>query len=482
MSTSLSGLPATLGSPAGPSADAGPRRPLLGWCVVIGVVVARAGVAFFGTLVVAALLPVVTPWDGYVVTSGSMEPHISVGDVVLARPMAPDHEVEPGRVFVFEDPGDESGRLLVHRVVDRAPGGRWTTAGDANADFDVAPVPRPAFRARAVVLVPLVGHAVNWWRERRLGPLVAVGVAGAAALGLALTVRPPGTGGRGGARRRRRTASLRRSAPAVPLVALTVALVAAPALGTASSAYTADTRNPGSTWAVGALLQPYNGEVLTDNPYVYYYLDEAGGTAVADSSGNDRTGTATSVAGYRRAGALPNNPGYAMDLAGGGRIVAGGSPLSNPMTYTLELWFRTTSAAGGKLIGFESGTGAGSPSYDRHVTLRGDGRLVYGDWTGSPYRTVESGAGYNDGAWHHLVVTAVPHGGGQLDAVMYVDGVTVASGSTSRVGSYAGWWRVGQGRAGPVGATTGFPGQVDQVAVYRTALSAARVRAHYAAR
>lgn len=455
----------------------------MGWAVCLAVVVARAGVAFFGTLVVAALLPVVTHWDGYVVTSGSMEPHISVGDVVLAQPVTPDDEVEPGRVFVFQDPGDtKGGRLLVHRVVDSAPGGRWTTAGDANADLDVAPVPRSAFRGRAVVLVPLVGHAVNWWRERAFGPLLAgVGV-GVAALAVALTVRPPGTGGRGGARRRRRTTSLGRSAPAVPVAALAVALVVAPGIGTASSAYTADTRNPGSTWAVGTVLLPYNSEVLTDNPYVYYHLDEVGGATMADSSGNNRTGTATGVAQYRGAGALPNNPGYSVDLSGGGRIVAGGTALSNPMTYTLELWFRTSGAAGGKLIGFESGTGAGSLSYDRHVTLRGDGRIVYGDWTASPYRTVESGASYNDGNWHHLVITAVPHGGGQLDAVMYVDGSAVASGVTSRVASYAGWWRVGQGRAGAVGATTGFPGRVDQVAVYRTALSPARIRAHYAAR
>ncbi|KAA1427555.1 LamG-like jellyroll fold domain-containing protein [Nocardioides antri] len=473
--------------PAVGTAGSGARGALLGWATIVALVICRAGVAFFGTLVVAALLPVATSWQGYAVTSGSMEPHVSVGDVVLGRPMAPADDVALGRVFVFEDPADPSAsRLLVHRVVDRHQGGRWVTAGDANADFDVEPAPRAAFLARAVVLVPLVGHPVNWWRDGRLGPLVVGGVAGGVALGIALTVRPPGTGGGGGGSvrhgRRRRTTSLRRSAAALPMVALAVTLVTAPALATASSAFTANTRNPGNSWAVGDVgLQPYNSAVVADTPYLYYYLDEASGPALADSSGNGRHGTAAAVAGYRRAGALPNNPGYSVDLAGGGRVVSGGTAWANPTTFSLELWFRTTSTAGGKLIGFESGTGSSSVSYDRHVTINTAGRLVFGDWTASPYRTITSPNRYNDGAWHHLVLAAVPQGSSQLGASMYVDGQLVASGVSSRVASYSGWWRVGQGRTAS-GLVTGFPGGVDQVAVYSSALPAGRVQAHYAAR
>lgn len=490
----------TAPGPLAGATDPGAQRALLGWVTIVAVVACRVGVAFFGTLIVAALVPVVTSWQGYVVTSGSMEPHISVGDVVLGRPMAPGDEVARGRVFVFNDPADPTAsRLLMHRVVDSDSEGRWVTAGDANADLDVEPAPRSSFLARAVVLVPLVGHPVSWWRDRQLGPLVASGVAGALVLAVALVLRPPhargGPGGgpgaaaggdRGGRRsrvgRRRRTASVRSSVVGLPMVVLTITLVTAPALGTASSAFTANERNPGNTWAVrDAGLQPYNSAVVADSPYLYYYLDEASGPALADSSANGRHGTATGVAGYRQAGALPNNPGYALNLAGGGRVVSGGSALSNPTTFALELWFRTSSSAGGKLIGFESGTGTGSVSFDRHVTLHNDGRLVFGDWTASPFRTITSPDAYNDGAWHHLVLTAVPRGGSQLDAVMYVDGAAVASGATTRVAAYSGWWRVGQGRTG-AGVTTSFPGQVDQVAVYRTALSAARVQAHYAAR
>lgn len=269
----------------------------------------------------------------------------------------------------------------------------------------------------------------------------------------------------------------------LPVVGLTIGLVTAPALGTASSAFTASNRNPGNSWAVsGAWQQPYNAAVTDDDPSFYYYLDEANGPTLVDSSRNGRHGTAAAVAGYRNAGALPSNPGYSVDLAGGGRIVSGGTALANPTTFTLEMWFRTSSSAGGRLIGFESGTGSGSLSSDRQVTMNTGGRLVFGDWTASPYRTVTSPRAYNDGSWHHLVLTAAPHGSSQLDVAMYVDGQAVASGASSRVAAYSGWWRVGQGKAGLLGLTTNFPGRVDQVAVYRTVLPASRVSAHYDAR
>ena len=91
----------------------------------------------------------------------------------------------------------------------------------------------------------------------------------------------------------------------------------------------------------------------------------------------------------------------------------------------------------------------------------------------------------NNGVWHHLVVTSVPAGSNESSA-MYVDGVLVASGNTAKASLvYSGWWRVGFGRV-PTGSgypTTGnFTGSVDDFAVYRTQLSAARVAAHYAAR
>lgn len=494
--------PATaVGAVAGAPVSAGVRD----WCALVLVVLARAYLGSAATLAAAALAPALWGWSGYVVRSGSMEPSISVGDVVVGRPMADGEAVTTGRVFVFADPASaEPDHLLVHRVVERRAGGRWTTAGDANADPDVAAVPRSAFRDRAVILVPYVALPATWWSERRLVPLVAAVAVTGAALAAAVLLRPrhaPGPGRRRDPDARHRTARRRPGRGAsrhrprasgwslLVVTAVTAAVLAAglaAGLGSASGGFSAATRSSGSTWSVKeAPSLPYTKAVLSDSPYVYYEVDEEGGALAADASGNDRTGSFAAVAGYRAPGALTDGASYAVDLGGGtGRLVAGGPALLDPTTFSLELWFRTSSG-GGRLIGFESGRTGTSASFDRLVTMRTDGRLVYGDWDGGgQVRTIVSPASYDDGGWHHLVLTAVPRGSGQ-DAVLYVDGRPVASGTTSRIGYYQGWWRVGHGRVRTsTGGTAaaGFPGLVDQVAVYRTALPEARVDAHYRAR
>ena len=64
---------------------------------------------------------------------------------------------------------------------------------------------------------------------------------------------------------------------------------------------------------------------------------------------------------------------------------------------------------------------------------------------------------------------------------IYVDGSAVASGTTSSVVAYNGFWRVGQGSIGLFN-TPAFDGDLDNVAIYHSPLSAARVAAHWAAR
>ena len=55
--------------------------------------------------------------------------------------------------------------------------------------------------------------------------------------------------------------------------------------------------------------------------------------------------------------------------------------------YSTELWFKTTTSSGGKLIGFGNSATGSSSTYDRHVYMRNDGRLVYGTYPASPARS-----------------------------------------------------------------------------------------------
>jgi hypothetical protein len=338
------------------------------------------------------------------------------------------------------------------------------------------------------VLVPYVGLPVAWVRTGQL-PLLALW----ALLTIGAFVRASGP--RRGARDddedeadaepppplapvTHRAETARRALP-VGLLAVALATIASTTL--ASAAFTSSTANHGSTWAVG--IDRYFNAVRADGPRTYYRLDEAGGTTMRDSGTADRTGSYAAVSAYHLPGALTENPGYAVSLAGQGRLVSGGPALTNPTTFSVELWFKTTTTAGGKLVGFESSLNATSVYSDRHVVMLADGRLVYGAWDGGSSRIIISPKAYNDGQWHHLVLTAVPRGGRQ-DAVMYVDGGGVALGTTSRTDYFSGWWRVGYGSLAPEPGLPGasFTGAIDEFAVFTTRLSATRVSAHYAAR
>ena len=475
---------------AGPVTDA-----LFAWSRLVVVVLARAGRAALLTLVAAAMVPTLWSWSSFVVRSGSMEPSIAVGDVVIATPFSSADEMPLGRVVIFPNPARSAAAdLLVHRVVERLPGGEYATAGDANPEHDPSPITSDDVVARGAILVPLVGRPMVWFEERRVLPLLLWATVTALVL-LVAGRRPvePGEGPQDGAapdpppRRRRRLLLRGRAAAGGPALTLIVAgAVAVGGAHQASAAFTARTVAGSSTWTVAKWgTDRYTGQVMADSPHVYYQVDEASGTSMADGSGHGRTGTYAAVSAYRQPGALLGGAGYSVALAGGtGRLVSGGTAVTDPTAFSLELWFRTSTTAGGKLIGFESTRNATSPTYDRHVVMRPDGRLTYGSWTAPTVNALVTPTAYNDGAWHHLVVTARPRGQ-QQESVVYVDGRAVASGTTTRTTAYAGWWRVGHGSLGTgagMPASAAFTGSIDQVAVYHSELSAARVASHWSAR
>ena len=113
-------------------------------------------------------------------------------------------------------------------------------------------------------------------------------------------------------------------------------------------------------------------------------------------------------------------------------------------------------------------------------------RQVYNSGTD----TIETPGVYNDGQWHYAVATLGPSG-----MALYVDGQLVGTNSTTSAQAFSGYWRVGgdnlngwnldpwgassQGMTEP--ASYYFQGDIADVAVYPTALTAAQVAAHYAA-
>jgi len=123
---------------------------------------------FVGALVLflVALFSALPMFFGYrtlIVLSGSMEPTIPTGGIVLAQPV-PSRSLQIGDIIVYS-PGSESQIPIVHRIVsisERRGTRYYTTRGDANPNIDVAEVALPATAWRVAFSVPWVGYIISF--------------------------------------------------------------------------------------------------------------------------------------------------------------------------------------------------------------------------------------------------------------------------------------------------------------------------------
>ncbi len=146
-----------------------------------------------GGLLLWALVPYAAGWHTTLVTSGSMEPAVRTGDVVVIAPLDPETlrtaELR-GAVLQYRDPVRPE-RLMLHRVVGKE-GGALITRGDNNADRDYAPVPLENVRGVARLRVPYAGLPMLWLQTRQAVPLGALALV---ILVLAWPDRPAPAGG-----------------------------------------------------------------------------------------------------------------------------------------------------------------------------------------------------------------------------------------------------------------------------------------------
>ncbi|MEV5564572.1 MULTISPECIES: LamG-like jellyroll fold domain-containing protein [Streptomyces] len=228
---------------------------------------------------------------------------------------------------------------------------------------------------------------------------------------------------------------------------------------------------------------PYQERVLADGADLYWRYDEAGGAFAADASASDNGGVYVNAPSYR---ATPSavTGSAALSLNGTDEYVYSDRRhrYTSPTPYSVETWFRTTSTSGGRIVGYGNniGTARGHTSSvsDKMLYLTDDGRLAFGVQSGGTRPTVTSSGSYNDGSWHHAVATQGPSG-----MVLYVDGRPAGTNPATGNRSYDGYWRVGgdaMNNAWPNRPTSDyFAGQVDETAVYPSALTAAQVAAHH---
>ncbi|MFD4273464.1 LamG-like jellyroll fold domain-containing protein [Streptomyces cyaneofuscatus] len=251
---------------------------------------------------------------------------------------------------------------------------------------------------------------------------------------------------------------------------------------TASDGINTSAKSPAQSATVATTTEAYPARVRADGATLYWRYDEGTSTFAHDSSGNLNNGFLRNAPAYRQTPAAVAGPSTAIGFNGTNQYAYSNRQHPQPTRFSVETWIRTTTTQGGKIIGFGNLNQQNSTRHDKHVYMRNDGRLVFGV-NSSGTRTVTTSAAYNDGQWHHVVATQGPLGQGMS---LYVDGQLRASNIlVSGNENYPGYWRVGGDNLSgwPNRPTSNFfAGQIDETAVYPTALTASQVSAHYALR
>jgi hypothetical protein len=220
----------------------------------------------------------------------------------------------------------------------------------------------------------------------------------------------------------------------------------------------------------------YASAVLADTPRAYWRLGETSGTTATDSGPSAYNGTYVGGVTLGSAGALTGIPNPAATFDGANdNVIRNPFPGMATTAATVDLWIKTSDTT--KEAGIVSY--ASSASVDEFQLRDAKSLKVYIRGT-----SVATGVVLNDGAWHHLAVTWTSAGGALR---VYKDGALAFSG-TLRAGyamTTGGAWVLGQEQdaiGGGYETSQAYLGTLDEVAVYPTALTAARVQAHYNAR
>lgn len=223
--------------------------------------------------------------------------------------------------------------------------------------------------------------------------------------------------------------------------------------------------------ATAVVKRNYKGQVLFDNPSVFYTFDNVSGSTIPDDAGNGRAGSFS--------GGTSTVPGVwagstAAQFTGSNYVQMPANVLSGSSGMTFEGWVSEDCCAGRlwQRI-FDMGAAAGQSFWTTTDYGNAPGWLgVSESGSSNSYSVLAPWQGMN--TWVYLVVVSSP---GQT--AIYINGALAASTGGGRVPSDlpndANNWLGRSEYPDPL-----FIGRMDEVAVYNYALSAAQISQHYA--
>lgn len=213
----------------------------------------------------------------------------------------------------------------------------------------------------------------------------------------------------------------------------------------------------------------YRDVVLADSPAFYLRLGETSGTNANDETANNRDGTYINSPTLGVTGLIVDAD-KACQFDGSNDYVELNADFQfNSGNFTIEAWIKTTTT--GRMI-YSQGFSAGTRECSLFTHTGGAIAFYVADGVGDVF--LASPTGFCNDARHHVVVT---RSGSTWK--MYIDNVERASATASRTDIDA------TGQKPRIGAKSGttpssfFAGTIDEVAVYTTALSVARIDAHW---
>jgi len=204
---------------------------------------------------------------------------------------------------------------------------------------------------------------------------------------------------------------------------------------------------------------------LTTNLLYYYKLDGDSVDSIAAANGTD-----TAITYSAGNGKIVQGAGFNGTTS---KILLPNNDWSMTTAYSASAWVKTSAATDQIIIGRDNASGAGRIFFFRIELTTGKAEFVRFDGSTNVVTDIKSTLAYNDGNWHHIVVTF----DNTIGSKIYVDGTQVASDAVTTNN------RGGTGSSPYIGAFNGassfMNGAIDEVAIWNRGITSVEVTSLY---